>query len=303
MARCVVSLELPGAALDRLRGSHTVEVTQLDAGGVAEAEGVLSLLTEPITAELIAAAPGLVAISNYAVGVDNVDVTAATARGIPVGHTPGVLTDSTADLAIALMLAAGRRLSEGERVVRAGEWPPWEPDVLVGRDLHGSTVGIVGAGRIGRAVAKRLEGFGCEVVFAGRDRAELERVLAESDFLSLHCPLTDATRGLIGEAELRAMRESAYLVNTARGPIVDTAALERALREGWIAGAGLDVTDPEPLPGDHTLLSAPNLTVIPHLGSATHRTREAMADLAVDNLLAALAGERMPHCVNPEVYG
>jgi glyoxylate reductase len=187
--------------------------------------------------------------------------------------------------------------------VRDGKWPPWEPDVLVGRDLHGSTVGIVGAGRIGSTVARRLEAFECEVLIAGRDRASLDRVLAEADFVTLHCPLTDATHHLIGEAELRAMRDTAYLVNTARGAIVDTAALERALREGWIAGAGLDVTDPEPLPGDHPLLSAPNLTVVPHLGSATHRTREAMADLAVDNLLAALAGNRMPHCANPAVYG
>ncbi len=303
MARCVVSLELPGAGMDRLRDSHSVTVTRLDAAAVADADGLLSLLTEPVDAALIAAAPRLVAISNYAVGVDNIDIPAATARGIPVGHTPGVLTDSTADLAVALMLAAGRRLSEGERVVRAGEWPPWEPDVLVGRDLQGSTVGIVGAGRIGTAVARRLEGFDCEVLFAGRDRPSLDRVLAESDFVSLHSPLTEQTRGLIGEAELHAMRDTAYLVNTARGAIVDTAALERALHEGWIAGAGLDVTDPEPLPADHSLLTAPNLTVIPHLGSATHRTREAMADLAVDNLLAALAGERMPHCVNPAVYG
>lgn len=298
MARCVVTHDLPGTALDRLREAHEVELS----GELGRAEGLLCMLTDPVDAELIAASPRLVAISNYAVGVDNVDVGAATDHGIPVGHTPGVLTDSTADLAVALMLAGGRRITEGDRLVRAGEWPPWEPDVLVGRDLHGSTVGIVGAGRIGRAVARRLQGFSCEVIFAGRERESLDRVLSESDFVSLHCPLTDETRGLIGGAELRAMRDTAYLVNTARGPIVDTAALERALGEGWIAGAALDVTDPEPLPGDHPLLDAPNLTVIPHLGSATERTREAMADLAVDNLLAALAGKRMPHCVNPEVY-
>jgi glyoxylate reductase len=310
MARCFVTRELPGTAMDRLRAAHQVEVMALEGpplrdrllAGVAEAEGLVTLLTEPIDAELIAAAPRLVAISNYAVGTDNIDLDAATARGIPVGHTPGVLTDSTADIAVGLMLAAGRRFTEGERLVRAGEWPPWEPDVLVGRDLHGSTVGIVGAGRIGRTVARRLEAFDCEVIFAGRDRPSLDRVLADSDFVSLHCPLTEETRHLIGEAELRAMRDTAYLINTARGPIVDTAALERALHEGWIAGAGLDVTDPEPLPGDHSLLGAPNLTVLPHLGSATHRTREAMADLAADNMLAALAGERMPHCANPDVY-
>jgi glyoxylate reductase len=312
MTRCFVTRELPGTALDRLRAAHRVEVwpertpppRERLLAGVAEAEGLLALLTDSIDAELIAAAPRLRAISNYAVGTDNVDVGAASARRIPVGNTPEVLTDSTADLAVALMLAAARRLAEGERIVRAGEWRSWEPSFLLGRDLHHATVGIVGPGRIGRAVARRLEGFGCRVLFAGRgERGALEALLAEADFVSLHAPLTPETRGLIGESELRAMRSTAYLVNTARGPLVDPAALERALREGWIAGAALDVTDPEPLPGDHPLLAAPNLLVVPHLGSATHRTREAMAEIAVDNLLAGLAGEPMPHCVNPEVYG
>jgi glyoxylate reductase len=174
---------------------------------------------------------------------------------------------------------------------------------MLGRDLHGATVGIVGGGRIGTAVARRLEGFGCDVLVAGRGGATpLQDVLQRSDFVSLHVPLNPGTRGLVGEAELRAMKETAYLVNTARGPIVDQAALRRALREGWIAGAALDVTDPEPLPPDDPLLDAPNLLVIPHLGSATHATREAMADLAVANLIAGLSGERMPHCVNAEVY-
>ena len=309
MARCFVTRELPGSAVDRLRAAHDVEVRgepsppsrEALLAGVAEAEGLLSLLTDPIDAALIEAAPGLRVISNYAVGVDNVDIEAATARGIPVGHTPDVLTDSTADLAVALMLAIARRLPEGERIVRDGEWGTWDPASFLGRDLHGATIAIVGGGRIGQAVGRRLEGFGCEVRFVGRDDP-LGPALAAADFVSVHTPLTDATRGLIGEAELRAMKPTAYVVNTARGPIVDAAALERALREGWIAGAGLDVTDPEPLPADHSLLRAPNLLVIPHLGSATHRTREAMADLAVDNLLAGLAGERLPHCVNPVVY-
>ncbi len=172
------------------------------------------------------------------------------------------------------MLAISRRICEGERAVHAGEWLTWEPAWLLGRDLNGAAVGIVGGGRIGRAVAGRLAGFGCRIAYAGRDdRRALETLLAESDFVSLHCPLTTQTRGLIGEPELRAMRPTAYLVNTARGPIVDQGALERALREGWIAGAALDVTDPEPLPPTDPLLSAPNLLVIPHLGSATHRTR------------------------------
>lgn len=310
MARCYVTRELPGSGLDRLRAEHEVELWEGDsaparealAAGIARTEGLLALLTDPVDAELIAAAPELRVISNYAVGVDNVDVPAATARGIPVGHTPDVLTDSTADLAVALMLAIGRRLVEGERIVRAGEWGTWGPTWMLGRDLHGAAVAIVGGGRIGTAVARRLAGFGSDVVVAGRGEGELDEALVVADFVTLHTPLTAQTRGLIAEAQLRAMKETAYLVNTARGPIVDSAALERALREGWIAGAALDVTDPEPLPADHPLLTAPNLLVIPHLGSATHRTREAMADLAVDNLLAGLAGERLPRCVNPEVY-
>jgi glyoxylate reductase len=311
VARCFVTRELPGPALGRLRIAHEVEVwpervppprAALERGAAA-AEGLLSLLTDSVDAELIAAAPRLHAISNYAVGTDNVDLDAATARGIPVGNTPDVLTDSTADLAVALMLAGARRLAEGERSVRAGEWRTWEPARMLGRDLNRATVGIVGAGRIGRTVARRLEGFECRVMLAGRGgRTALGTLLRESDFVTIHSPLTPETRGLIGAAELGAMKRTAWLVNTARGPIVDHAALERALREGRIAGAALDVTDPEPLPADHPLLMAPNLLVVPHIGSATHRTREAMAEIAVDNLLAALAGERMPHCVNPEVY-
>jgi glyoxylate reductase len=311
VARCFVTRRLPGEALERLAAEHQVDLwpERLPPprdelrGHCAEAEGLLCMLTDSIDAELIAASPGLRAISNYAVGWDNVDVEAATARGIPVGNTPDVLTDSTADLAVALMLAAARRLSEGEAVVRAGEWLTWEPGFLLGRDLHGATVGIVGKGRIGHAVARRLAGFECEVLAVGRDQPEaFEELLREADFVTLHCPLTDETRGLIDESALRSMKETAYLVNTARGPIVDSTALARALSEGWIAGAALDVTDPEPLPRDHPLLDAPNLLVVPHIGSATHRTRERMADIAVANLLAGLAGEPMPHCVNPEVY-
>lgn len=311
IARCFVTRELPGTGLDRLRAAHQVKVwpepwpppREALLAAAAAAEGLLSLLTDTIDAELIAACPELRVISNYAVGVDNIDVAAASERGIPVGHTPDVLTDSSADLAVALMLAIARRLPEGERIVRAGEWGTWDPASFLGRDLHGAAVAIVGGGRIGTTVARRLEGFGCELLFAGRDDpGALSRALAAADFVSLHTPLTAETRGLIGEAELRRMKPTAYLVNTARGPIVDSAALERALREGWIAGAGLDVTDPEPLPADHPLLAAPNLLVVPHLGSATHRTREAMAELAVDNLLAGLADEPLPHCVNPQVY-
>lgn len=311
MARVFVTRALPGTALERLGADHEVDLwpqrlpppaDELRAH-TAGVDGLLSLLTDPVDAGLIAACPRLRAISNYAVGVDNVDLEAVSARGIPVGNTPGVLTDSTADLAIALMLGIGRRLTEGEAFVRRGEWRTWEPELLLGRDLHGATVGIVGFGRIGRAVARRLQGFECELLNTSRDGGvAFEELLERSDFVTLHTPLTPGTRGLIDDSALRRMKPTAYLVNTARGPIVDTAALARALGDGEIAGAALDVTDPEPLPGDHPLLEAPNLLVIPHLGSATHATRERMAEIAVDNLVAALAGERMPHCVNPEVY-
>ena len=237
--------------------------------------------------------PHLRAISNYAVGSDNIDEAAAAERGISVSVTPDVLTDTTADLAFALILAAARRLTEAERDVRAGRWRTWEPSGWLGRDVHGATLCVVGMGRIGSAVARRAEGFSMNVVAAGRGDP-LHDALAQADFVSIHCPLTDETRGLIGERELDAMKPTAILVNTARGPIIQTDALVRALNEGKIGGAALDVTDPEPLPADHELLAAPNLTVVPHIGSATHRTRERMADLAVENLLAALGGSQLP---------
>lgn len=307
-ARVFVTRHLPGDALDRLGAAHDVEVwperlppprAEL-VRRAPELEGLLSLLTDPVDAELIGAAPKLRAISNYAVGVDNVDVDAATARGIPVGNTPDVLTEATADLALALMLGIARRLAEGEAFVRAGEWKTWEPGLMLGRDLHGATVGIVGYGRIGRAVGRRLQGFGCELLTTSRgEGVPLQELLERSDFVTLHCPLTAETRGLIGTEALRHMKPTAYLVNTARGPIVDTDALARALNAGELAGAALDVTDPEPLPADHPLLDAPNLLVVPHIASATHATRERMADIAVDNLLAGLAGEPMPHSVTP----
>ena len=303
-----VTRPLPGGALERLQAEHDVEVwpgrlppprEELMARAPS-LEGLLSLLTDRVDAELIEAAPRLRAISNYAVGVDNVDVDAAVARGIPVGNTPDVLTESTADLALALMLGIARRLAEGEAFVRAGEWRTWEPGLMLGHDLHGATVGIVGFGRIGQAVGRRLEGFGCELVTTSRSGGvPLAELLERSDFVTVHSPLTPDTRGLIGAEALRRMKPTAYLVNTARGPIVDTDALTRALHSAEIAGAALDVTDPEPLPGDHPLLQAPNLLVLPHVGSATHDTRGRMADIAVDNLLAGLAGEPMPHQVTP----
>jgi glyoxylate reductase len=310
--RVFVGRRLPGDAVERLRAAHEVEVWpgQLPPGKeelltrAPELDGLLSLLTDPVDADVIAAAPALRAISNYAVGVDNVDLAAASERGIPVGNTPGVLTESTADLALALMLGIGRRIAEGDAYVRRGEWRTWEPGLLLGRDLHGATVGIVGFGRIGQAVARRCEGFDCELLHTSRrGGVELGELLERSDFVTLHAPLTPETRGLIDAAALRRMKPTAYLINTARGPMVDTTALADALHAGEIAGAALDVTDPEPLPGDHPLLEAPGLLVLPHIASATHATRERMAEMAVDNLLAGLAGERMPNCANAEVYG
>jgi glyoxylate reductase len=290
-----VTRVLPGAALDRLRAEHEVDVwpgalppkREELIEHASDTEGLLCLLTDVIDADVISACPRLRVISNYAVGSDNIDSEAAAARGITVCVTPDVLTDTTAELAFALLLAAARRLPEGERAVRAGEWRTWEPSGWLGQDVHGATLCIVGMGRIGEAVARRAEGFGMRVVAAGRGDP-LHEVLAQADFVSIHCPLTDETRGLFGEAEFAAMKPTAVLVNTARGPIVQTDALRRALVDGMIAAAALDVTDPEPLPADHSLLDAPNLLVVPHIGSATHRTRERMADLAVDNLMAAL---------------
>jgi glyoxylate reductase len=306
-----VTRELPGDALARLSADHDVEVWKdrlppPDAelrSRAATVEGLLSLLTDRVDAGLIAAAPALRAISNYAVGVDNVDLAAATERGVPVGNTPGVLTESTADLTLALILGIGRRIAEGDAYVRRGEWQTWEPGLLLGRDLHGATLGIIGFGRIGRAVARRAEGFGCEVLHADIDDGmPIDQLLARSDFVTLHVPLSPETHALIDADALDRMREDAYLINAARGPLVDMHALARALEDGRIAGAALDVTDPEPLPADHPLMSAPNLLVVPHIGSAARATRERMADMAVDNLLAGLAGEPMPNCANPEVY-
>ena len=282
---------------------------------VAGCDGLICLLTDPIDAGVIAAGGRLRVISQFAVGVDNIDLAAATARGIPVGHTPGVLTEATADLAFGLLLAAARRIPEGIEYVRAGRWRTWEPLGLLGAAVWGATLGVVGLGRIGTAVARRGRGFGMRVLYTSRTRKQrleaelgLERVvlgdlLARADFVTLHCPLTPETYHLIDERALRRMKPTAVLVNTARGPVVEMEALARALREGWIAAAALDVTDPEPLPPDHPLLSLPNCIIMPHIGSATVAARERMAVMAAENLLAGLRGEQLPYCANPEVYG
>ena len=297
---------LPFDALDRLAAEHELDVWEGDLPPgpdamrerLARADGLLALVTDPVDAELLAACPDLKAIANMAVGTDNIDLEAAAERGIPVGNTPDVLTDATADLAFALLLALARRIPEGAAQVRDGRWRTWEPAAGLGADLAGATLGIVGRGRIGDAVAHRAEGFGLDVLASSRrSGVPLEELLERADFVSLHCPLTPATRHLIGTEALARMKPTAYLVNTARGGVVDQTALRLALIAGEIAGAALDVTEPEPLPADDPLLEAPILLVVPHVGSATVRTRERMAEMAVENLLAALAGRAMPYLV------
>jgi lactate dehydrogenase-like 2-hydroxyacid dehydrogenase len=302
MPRCLVTRTLPGTAIARLEAEHEVEVwrgelpptpEQLRARA-ADAEGLLCLLTDRVDEALLDAAPGLRVVANYAVGADNVDLDAARRHGVAVGVTPDVLTDATADLALALILAAARRLPEAAASVRAGAWRTWEPQGFLGLELRDATLAVVGPGRIGRAVAERAEAFGMRTLLVGR-RDDLHGALGQADVVSLHAPLTPQTRGCIDAGALRCMKPTAILVNTARGALVDTQALLAALADGTIAAAALDVTDPEPLPADHPLLQAPNALVVPHIGSATHAARERMAGLAVDTLLAGLAGRPLPH--------
>jgi glyoxylate reductase len=279
-------------------------------------DGVLALLTDRVDDEFLdRAGPQLKVVSNFAVGFDNIDVPACTRRGIPVGNTPGVLTDTTADLAWALLMAAGRRVAEGDRYVRAGRWRTWGPMLLMGPDVHGATLGIVGFGRIGQAVARRAIGFGMTVLYYDTRRADaaietgfgasfvpLEELLARSDFVSLHVNLSDETRHFVNADRLGLMKPGAVLVNTSRGPVVDQRALFEALRDGVIFAAALDVTDPEPMAPDDALLTLDNCLVVPHIASASRATRGKMAAMAAANLLAGVRGERLPTPVNPEVY-
>jgi glyoxylate reductase len=280
---------------------------------INQAEGILAMLIDKIDEALLAGAPRLRVVSNYAVGFDNIDVLACTRRKIPVGNTPGVLTDATADLAMALLLSAARGIVKAAQDAHNGLWRSWTPTGWLGADLRGATLGIIGMGKIGKAVAQRAKGFGMNVVYykpkrepamesdTGIQYLALDELLQKSDFVSLHCPLNPQTRGLINEAALRTMKRTAIIINTARGPVIDTDALVRALQEGWIAGAGIDVTDPEPLPKDHPLYNLPNCIVSPHIGSATHGTRRRMAEMACENLLAGLEGRKLPNCVNKEI--
>ena len=320
-AKVFVTRRLPEATLDRLVAHCEVEVWKdflpPDYATIREKirdlDGLLSLLTDRVDAQLMEAAPKLRVISNLAVGYDNIDVDAATERRIPVGNTPGVLTETTADFAFALLMATARRIPEAQRYIRDGKWRTWHPTVLSGQDIFGATLGVVGFGRIGQAVARRARGFNMKILVnteenkdkiheIGGEEASFERVLSESDFVSLHVPLTEATQHMIGEGELASMKSTAILINTARGSVVDGEALYKALHRGDILAAGLDVTDPEPIALDDPLLSLDNCLVVPHIASASVATRAKMADMAADNLIAGVTGNRLPTCVNPEVY-
>jgi glyoxylate reductase len=312
-----VSCPLPGDAVERLRNEHTVVVGEDHVGVRGEAfargapafEAIVSVVTDRIDAALLARAPRLRIVANVAVGYDNVDVAACAARGVVVTNTPGVLTDTTADLAFSLLLAAARRVAEGDRLVRRGQFAGWTPSFLLGTRVHGSTLGLVGLGRIGQAMARRARGFGMRVLYAARTRAnpDVERALGaalasldelfeHADFVSLHCPLTPETRHLVNAERLARMKPGSVLVNTARGACVDEAALAVALRAGIPAAAGLDVFEDEPRVHP-ALLALDNVVLAPHIGSADGPTRVAMARMAVDNARAVLAGGAPLHPV------
>lgn len=314
-----VARRIPAAGLDPILAACDVDVwpdrlppaPEVLREKVAGCDGLVSLLTDRVDAALLAAAPTLKVVSNFAVGVNNIDLPACTARGVKVGNTPGVLTDATADIAVTLLLAAARRLGESAADAKAGRWLTWEPLGWLGRELAGKTLGVVGMGRIGYATAKRLHhGWGMRVVYTARTpkpdadrdlsaaRVDLDALLAESDFVTVHADLNDSTRGLFGAAAFAKMKPTAVFVNTSRGPLVDQPALANALRTGTIFAAGLDVTDPEPLPPTHELYALPNCVIAPHVASATVETRDAMARKCAANLLAGVRGEPLPDPVN-----
>ena len=316
-----VTRRLPEAALAPLRTCGEVQVWESDHAipretllqEIIDTVALLGMVTERIDDDLLDHAPQLKLVANMAVGYDNVDVPALTRRGVVLTNTPGVLTETTADLTFALMLGIARRIGEGERRVRAGQWPVWSPFVFLGTDVHHATLGIIGLGRIGIEVAKRARGFDMRVLYHNRSqnkdaeeqlgctRVDMDTLLSESDFVVVLVPLGPQTHRLISAPQLKKMKPTAFLVNAARGPIVDAPALYEALRDNVIAGAALDVTDPEPLPADDPLLTLDNCLVVPHVGSASIATRTRMATLAAENIAAFLSGRRPPTPVNPQV--
>lgn len=317
--KCVITLDLPEDVVAPLERHYDVMAwAKADAmpedhlqEWLGDARGLLCALSTPITASLIARAEQLKVISTISVGVDHIDLAAATAGGIPVGHTPGVLVDSTADLAVGLMIATTRRIAEADRWMRTGQWSKgWQTDLLLGSDLSQATVGIVGLGPIGEATVKRLRGFGCDILgwnrtpktIEGVEMVDLDDLFARCDIVSLHTALTPETFQIASRSRLASMRAGATLINTGRGALVDEAALIEALSSGRLK-AGLDVFEAEPLPADHPLLSLDNAVLLPHVGSATFSTRMAMVTRALENLQAGMSGEPLPFCANPEVYG
>lgn len=316
--KVLVTRRIPQAAFERVQAACEVRHWDSDEAipratlleWIQGMDGLYCLITERIDAEVLdAAGDTLRVVSTMSVGYDHIDIAACKARGIAIGNTPGVLTETTAELALALLLATARRLPEAIDAVKQGEWSAWKPEWMVGRDVFGSTVGVVGLGRIGAAFARRLTGFNCRILYTASqpkpeigaplkaEFTDLDTLLAESDFVSLHCPLNEATRHLVNADFLRKMKPTAMLINTTRGPVVDQAALYQALSTGVIAAAGLDVTTPEPLPPDHPLLTLPNCVVLPHIGSASIATRTKMALMAADNLIAGVSSQLLPNAV------
>ena len=320
--RVLITHKLADEAVDVARQSCEVHFTPLDQPvdaaalrrAVAGMDGLIAVVTDAVDAALLEAGSGLKVVANVAAGYDNVDVAAATRRGVVVTNTPGVVTESTADLTWGLLFAVGRRVAEADRYVRAGKWKEWRLMVLLGHDVHGSTLGIIGMGNIGQAVARRARGFGMSILYHNRRRlpedvearlnatwVELDELLRTADFVSVHTPLTAETRHLIGERELRLMKPTSYLVNTSRGPVVDEEVVLRALQERWIAGAGLDVFEREPeVP--QALKDLENVVLLPHIGSASVASRTRMAVMAAHSAVAVVHGRRPEHVVNPEVY-
>lgn len=323
LPRVFISTNIPDIGLDMLLTKANFEIWRDIEPPVREyflqqvsiADGIVAIPggTTKMDREAIDVGKKLKIISSYSVGYDHIDVEYATEKGIMVTNTPGVLTDATADMAFGLLLSAARRISEGERLMRSGGWRYWGPRMLLGQQVAGASLGIIGLGRIGQAMAKRARGFDMKLFYTGRNRKteiekelgitylSFEELLKNCDFVSIHCPLSNETRGLIGEKELRMMKKTAILINTSRGPVVDQKMLARALKEEWITGAGLDVFEKEPIDVDDPLLELNNVAMAPHLGSASVKTREDMATMAVGNLLAGLEGKTPPNLLNPEV--
>jgi len=324
MKKVFVTRKIFSPALELLAGKVDPDIWPLDEPPsldvliekAAAVDGLITLLCDPIKAEVVrtGARNQLKVISQMAVGYDNIAVAEATTAGIPVGHTPGVLTETTADYAWALLMAAARRVVEAHNEVQKGIWRPWGPDVLCGADIYGATLGIIGFGRIGQAMARRAHGFDMKVLYTQRHRDEkaeseldaeyvsLNGLLERSDYVSLHAYLSPETRGMMGSTQFAHMKDGAIFINTARGAMVDHVALYNALLSGKLAAAALDVFDPEPISQDNPLLKLPQVIITPHVASASTKTRQRMAFMAVENLLAGLEGKRLPYCANPTVY-